>query len=127
MTYTAAQGRKFGFTVGGALVVLGGIARWRGHPTTFVVLAALGAALILMALVAPAALGPVERTWMKLAHAISKVTTPIFMGIIYYLVLTPIGVIRRSLGHNGLVNRPGAMGLWGDRSATARSNLDRLF
>ena len=39
-----------------------------------------GAARASAALVVPTQLGPVERAWMGLAHAISKVTTPIFMG-----------------------------------------------
>ena len=42
--YTAAAGRKFGLTVGIAFVVLAGIGRWRGHPTTFMVLGSLGLA-----------------------------------------------------------------------------------
>jgi hypothetical protein len=42
---------------------------------------------------------------MKLAHALSKVTTPIFMGIVYFVVLTPIGFIRRSFGGNPLVHK----------------------
>ena len=47
-------------------------------------------------------LGPVQRAWMGLAHAISKVTTPIFMGVVYFLVLTPIGLLRRALGRQAV-------------------------
>lgn len=126
-TYTASAGRKFGLTVGIALVVFSGIARWRGHPTTFMVLAALGAALILAGLVVPTALGPIDRAWMKLAHLISKVTTPVFMGVIYFIVLTPIGAIRRAFAGSALVHRDGAHGVWLDRTDTPRSSLDRLF
>ena len=42
----------------------------------------------------PAQLGPVYRAWMALATAISKVTTPMFMGVIFFLVLTPAGLPR---------------------------------
>ena len=83
---TAAQGRKFGLTVGGAFLVFAGIAWWRGHPTTTMVLGSLGGGLALAGLVVPTMLGPVERAWMALAHAISKVTTPIVMGVMYLLV-----------------------------------------
>jgi hypothetical protein len=95
---TAAEGRKFGFTVGTAFLVLGGIVMWRGKQRTATVLLTLGGLLIVAALVAPTALGPVERGWMKLAHLISKVTTPIFMGVTYFIVITPIGYIRRLAG-----------------------------
>jgi hypothetical protein len=126
-TYTAAAGRKFGLTVGIAFAVFSGIARWRGHPTTFTVLISLGVALVLAALVVPTMLGPVDRAWMKLAHLISRVTTPIFMGIVYFVVLTPVALIRRAFGGNSLVHRAGAHGLWADRSPDPRSSLDRLF
>jgi hypothetical protein len=125
--YTAAAGRKFGFTVGVAFGVIAVIAWWRGHPIPATGLGALGGALILAGLVIPTTLGPVERSWMKLALLISKVTTPVFMGVIYFVVLTPVGVVRRIFGANALVHRGGAHGVWFDRTATGRSSLERLF
>jgi hypothetical protein len=126
--YTAAAGRKFGLTVGIAFGALAGIASWRGHPTTFAVLGSLGAALILGGLVAPKQLRVVDHAWMKLALIISRVTTPIVMGIIYFVVLTPVGALRRAFGSNSLVHKPGTTGgVWFDRSPSPRGALDRLF
>lgn len=99
---TAAQGRRFGLTVGGAFLVLSGVAWWRGSPTTFTVLATLGGVLAAAGLIVPTHLGPVERGWMKLAHLISKVTTPIFMGVVYFLVITPVSALMRLVGRNAL-------------------------
>ena len=125
---TAAQGRKFGLTVGIAFLVFGGIAWWRGHPTTTLVLSALGATLALAGLVIPTMLGPVERAWMALAHAISKVTTPIVMGVMYLLVLTPIGVLRRLVGGNPMVHVPEHNSYWKSRAEGQRGgNLSRQF
>ena len=126
-TYGAADGRKFGFTVGSAFGALAAFAWWRGHPTTFTLLATLGGALALAALVAPTALRTVEDGWMKLAHVISRVTTPIFMGVVYYVVITPVGALRRSRGGSALVHRAGPHGFWVDRTASPPSALDRLF
>jgi hypothetical protein len=39
---------------------------------------------------------------MALALAMSKVTTPIFMGIVYFLVLTPTVPGHRLLGYDPL-------------------------
>lgn len=125
--YSASSGRKFGLTVGAAFVVLSIIGRWRGHPTTFLVLGTLGVVLIVAGLVIPTMLGPVERSWMKLAGVISKFTTPIFMGIVYFLILTPTGVLRRTFGRSALVHKSGATGFWLDRSQTPRGSLDRQF
>ena len=125
---TAAQGRRFGLTVGIAFLVFAGIAWWRGHPTTTTVLATLGGSLSLAGLVIPTYLGPVERGWMKLAHVISKVTTPIVMGLMYLLVLTPVGLLRRAFGGNPMVHPPEGSGYWKPRPAGQRAgNLQRQF
>ena len=124
----AAQGRKFGFTVGIAFVVLGSIAAWRGKSTSATVFLALAAVLLVGGLLAPAALLPVERGWMRMAHAISKVTTPIFMGVVWFIVLTPTAYIRRALGKNQIARDLKAPSFWvvrekGDR----RGDLERQF
>lgn len=95
---SAAQGRKFGLTVGLAFVAIGALLIWRHHPMKANVAFGLGGVLILGGLVVPTMLGPVERAWMGLAHLLSKVTTPIFMGIVYFVVMMPIGFIRRRGG-----------------------------
>ncbi|HTK49294.1 MAG TPA: SxtJ family membrane protein [Gemmatimonadaceae bacterium] len=109
---TAAEGRTFGLTVGGAFLAFGAIAYWRGKHRTAMVLLGLGSALVVAALVMPTSLGPVERAWMGLAHAISKVTTPVFMGIVYFLVILPIGFARRSSGNSPIVPRSRPASRW---------------
>ena len=125
--YTAAAGRKFGLTVGLALIALSLVARWRGHPISFAALGAIGAALVVAGLIIPTLLRRVEAAWMKLAEVLSKVTTPLFMGLVYFVVLTPIGALRRLLGGSALVHPSTANGYWFDRSQSSRSSLERLF
>jgi len=125
---TAAQGRRFGLTVGGAFLLFAGIAWWRGHPTTTSVLGALGGVLSLAGLIIPTLLGPVERAWMQLAHLISKVTTPIVMGVMYLVVLTPVGLLRRTFGGNPMVHEPHGGSYWKARPEGKRAgNLTRQF
>jgi len=124
----AAKGRKFGLTVGIAFLVLAAIALWRGAPRAPVGLAVLGGLLFLAALVVPAYLGPVERVWMGMAKLISRFTTPVFMGIIYFGLFTPMGVLRRRFGRDRLAHRSLSGSLWADRPETARrSDLERQF
>ena len=125
--YTASAGRRFGVTVGAALVVLSLIARWRGHPSSFAAFLGIGTALALAGLLIPTKLEPIERAWMALAHALSKITTPIFMGVVYFVILTPIALLRRMIGGSALVHRAGPHGFWADRSQDSRSTLDRQF
>jgi len=125
---TAAQGRRFGLTVGGAFLFLAAIAYWRGSPTATTMLAWLGAALSISGLLIPTHLGPVERAWMRLAHLISKVTTPIVMGVMYLLVLTPVGLLRRMFGANPLVHEAASSSYWHSRPEGQRAgNLRRQY
>lgn len=123
---TVAQGRKFGLTVGGAFLALSGILAWRGHATASVVTGSLGAVLAMAGLVVPRRLGPVERAWMGLAHAISKVTTPVLMTLIYYVVLTPAGWLVRAFGHRPLRREAEGGSYWVERDSPG-GDLERQF
>lgn len=122
-----AELRKFGLTVGIAFGVIGGLFLWRGHGTAAAVLGSIGGALVAGGLVAPGALGPVERAWMGLAHILSKVTTPIFLGIVYFVVFTPVGLIRRTIGRHPLEHDEKDGGFWHDRGDSPRGDLERQF
>ena len=126
---TAAQGWRFGRTVGGAFLVLAGITWWRGHPMTTTVFGVLGTVLLLAGLLIPTFLGPVERAWMSVAHAISRVTTPIVMAVIYFAVLTPVGLLRRTIGSNPLTNVELDSTFWQHRPPNARrsASMERQF
>ncbi|MEP6495571.1 MAG: hypothetical protein ABJF01_22990 [bacterium] len=126
-TYTAAAGKKFGLTVGAAFMALAVVARWRSHSATSVILGAAGLLLVASGAAVPARLGPVDRAWMRVAHLISRVTTPVFMGVVYFAILTPVGVVRRVFSESPLARRAGATGYWVDRGESTRSRLDRQF
>jgi hypothetical protein len=129
--YTADKGRRFAITLAGAFAVLGLVAYLRHRSATFDVLETLAVAFALAALVIPSKLEPVERAWMALAHALSKVTTPIFMAIVYFVVLTPISFIRRMAGGNPIVHKAVAGSFWHARtkldSEAARRRMERQF
>ena len=50
----------------------------------------------------PATLRPVYRTWMRFGMLMSRVTTPLLMGAVFFLFVTPLGVVRRILGKDAL-------------------------
>ena len=98
--------REFGLTTGAIVGVLFGlffpwllerpIPRWPW--VIFGVLALAG-------LAAPMALRPVYHGWMKFGLFMSRITTPLIMGIVFYLVITPVGLVMRLLGKDYMARR----------------------
>lgn len=94
--------RWFGVMMGAALCA-GAIFAWRGgSPRAAAVLCGAGGIFLLLGLAAPRALGLVYRPWMKLAAAMGWVNTRILLGLMFFLVFTPIALVRRALGRDPL-------------------------
>lgn len=126
---TPAEGRRFGLLVGGALLLLAAVSLWRGHTVTPWVLGALGGALALAGIAIPGQLSGVHGAWMRLALVISKVTTPLFMGIVYYVILTPTGLLMRLFGRNPLRHGTAGRELWVSRKRgnETKTSMQRQF
>ena len=104
--------REFGLIVGGVFVLLGGWWLYRGKLISVAhVSLPLGALLILLGLLWPRALVLPSKAWMLLAQGLSFVMTRIILGLVFFLVVTPIGVVKRLSGWDPLSRR-------GQRSAS---------
>jgi hypothetical protein len=125
LTKSTKELRSFGLTVGAAFLLFGSLAWfWRGHAGIGQALLGLGGVLIAGGLLVPNLLGPVERAWMGLAHAMSKVTTPIFMGVVYFVVFTPAGLLRRAVAGRVLDHNSGSTA-W--QPVKPSSSMERQF
>jgi hypothetical protein len=88
--------REFGLVTGAIVAVLFGLffpwlleREWPLWPwIIFGVLALFG-------LVAPMALNPVYKTWMRFGLIMSKIMTPLIMSIVFYIVITPAGFLMK--------------------------------
>ena len=125
---TRSEGRKFGVPVGLAFMGLAGVFWWHDRHSLAVAATSIGSLLVVAGLLIPTRLGPVYRAWMAMAHAISKITVPLFMGIVYFIVITPIGILRRVIGQNPVEHVPEEGSYWKDRPEGARKgDLERQF
>jgi amino acid permease len=70
---------------------------WRGGTAFAVVLAAMGTALIVAALVAPQALRTPNRLWWKFAQILGWVNVRVLLFLVFALVPTPVGFVLRVL------------------------------
>jgi len=91
-----AELKKFGIITGIILTVLFGLLlpwlfsyQWPIWPWV------IAGALWLCALVAPASLFSVYRIWMKFGHVAGWINTRIILGILFFLVFLPAGLLMR--------------------------------
>ena len=75
---------------------------------------AVGAGFLVVALVRPGLLQPLNRLWMRLGLLLNKIVSPILLGIIFYLVVTPMGLMLRLTGKDllRLKRQPEAESYW---------------
>jgi hypothetical protein len=98
--------RQFALTIGGVVAVLFGVVLpWlfaRGFPLWPWIFGAVFAA---WGLAAPMTLQPVYRGWMKFGLLLSKVTTPIILGAVFFIAVLPTGLIRRTFGRDPMARK----------------------
>jgi hypothetical protein len=73
-----------------------------------VVLTFIGSALLLFGVFAPRFLVVPRKLWMKLAEGMAYVSSRIILAIVFFLVLTPIGLVKRAMGWDPLQRRAGS-------------------
>ena len=87
--------RRFGLLVGGIFSVIGlwplirhgeNIRLWALIP---------GSLLVGMGLLLPGYLGPIYKGWMAIGHVLGWINTRIILGVLYYALFTPIGLVMR--------------------------------
>jgi len=92
----------------------------------------VSAALFLVVAIArPSILGPLNRAWAKLGLLLGQVFNPFLLGVVFYLVITPMAVIRRLLGKDSLrlKSKPSLESYWIDRNPLGPkpSSMTRQF
>ncbi|MCF7985234.1 MAG: hypothetical protein K9L70_12585 [Thiohalocapsa sp.] len=122
--------RQFALTTGAIVAVLFGLLLpWLlelGFPIWPWVLAAV---LALWGLAAPRSLRPVYRGWMHFGLLISKVTTPLILGLVFFVMFLPAGLIMRLSGHDPMKRRiPANADSFREPSRTARpESMERPY
>lgn len=79
--------------------------------------AVLAAAFLLVSLIYPKALKPLNKAWFLLGLALHQVVTPVVMGLMFFVTVTPIAMIMRAVGKDPLAlhRDEGVASYWIDR------------
>ncbi len=80
---------------------------------------ALGMAVLvaICALIKPSLLRPFNGVWFAFGQALHHVVTPVVMGLLFFLVVTPVGIAMRLSGKDPMHRKrdPGAASYWSAR------------
>jgi hypothetical protein len=122
-----ASDRSFGFLVGGAFLLLGLVSVVR-HGLGRLWMVVLGGLLLMLAVVWPRSLREIKRGWLFFGFLLGQVVSPIVLGIMFYAVITPFGVLMRLFGRDSLRLRPnpGLATYWRERSVPISSMTDQF-
>jgi hypothetical protein len=85
----------------------GGYFLWRAGEitTTVIALWSVGGAMSLVFWAVPPLRRTLYRTWMTVAYPIGWTVSHLAVGVLYYLILTPIGLLMRLFGHDPMRRR----------------------
>jgi hypothetical protein len=82
---------------------------------------ATGMVLILLGAVWPRVLGPLNRLWSLLGNVLGRVTNPLVAGLLFLVLITPLGLLLRRMGRLSMRLRmdPSTPSYWQETSHAA--------
>jgi hypothetical protein len=124
--------RNFGVTMAAALALIGIAMRFIGHhPVRAAWTWAIAAVFLLFGLIAPRALKHIHRVWMGFAFVLGWFVSRIILCVIFFGIITPMGVVMRLSGKDLLHERidRGAATYWIPRDPAAEDpkRCEKLF
>jgi hypothetical protein len=109
----SSSNRSFGFVFTAAFTVIGLWPAMSGSAIRWWAIA-IAASFLVIGLAKPSLLSPLNRLWTQFGLLLNRITSPLLMGLIFFLVVTPIGLTMRLLGKRPLDLKfdPNARSYW---------------
>lgn len=126
----AKQARKSALVVGLVLLAIAAWNIWKGRPPVYFTAGGIGLALLLISCTWTAAAIVFHRNWMRVAEALGYVNSRIILGITFFFLITPYGLVMRLFGRNVLRRRgPKQDSYWIPRAKPHQEprQFERLF
>lgn len=121
--------KKFGFTMGVALIAIAAIVYFKtGRLSLY--LGSASALFFLLAVIVPVWLKYVYLIWMGFAVVMGFIMTRVILGILFFLVFSPVGLVLRLLRKDPLNQRlqPEKSTYWIKRTAPEeKTDAERQF
>ncbi len=109
----SSSNRSFGFVFTVAFAVIGLWPAMSGTAIRWWAIA-IAASFLIAGLAKPSLLSPLNRLWTQFGLLLNRITSPLLMALIFFLVVTPIGLTMRLLGKRPLDLKfdPNARSYW---------------
>lgn len=110
--------RKFGILFTVVFALLTAYMAWKAWALVGIaVCAVLAAGFGVVTLVKPSVLAPLNRAWFALGVLMGRIISPIVLGAMYFLLITPVALIARWFGRDELRLKPQQVtSYWRERS-----------
>ena len=110
--------RSFGYVFAVVFALIGLFPLWRLDAPRWWALA-IAAAFALIAVLYARALGPFNRAWLAFGRLLHRIVSPLVMGAVFFIAVTPTGLIMRLRRRDllSLRRRPDLSSYWIEREA----------
>lgn len=117
--------KKTGLSVGVVLILIS-LFLWYLGKTSFVYFSVAGGLFVILVFIAIPVLRPFHKLWMMLALLMGFVMSRVILTLLYYLVLTPIGLLAKIVGKKFMSRGfdKNATTYWEKRSEAAKQKID---
>ncbi len=117
--------KKTGISVGVVLILIS-LLLWYLGKASFVYFSITGGLFVILALISIPVLRPFHKLWMMLALLMGFVMSRVILTMLYYFVLTPIGLLAKIVGKKfmtlGFDKK--VVTYWEKRENTAKQQID---
>jgi hypothetical protein len=97
----ASSDRALGFVFAAVFLLIAAWPLWSGGAWRHWALV-LSGLFTAVAWIVPALLAPLNRLWMALGTLLHRLMSPVVLVFIFFVVVTPLGLLMRALGKNPL-------------------------
>ena len=105
---SSSQLRWFGLVLLITAGIVGSVLFWRfGLVSAACLVFGLAISIVIPYYLVPRLRVPIFRSWMRLVMPIGWLVTRLLLGSVYFLLVTPMGVVSRLFGRDVLGRRPG--------------------
>ena len=116
--------RSFGITIGIILFIISATLFYYDK-SSYQIISYIGGGFIALGTIIPILLKPIYILWMTFAVVLGWVMTRVILSLVFYFIMTPIGLLTRLLGEDFLALKKSNLGsYWNNRDQSVELNQD---